>query len=627
MNNRFTFKDFVFLLMFVVVIAAVLFTGWQFSYHEQRLNDLKQEMGRLADGQKQQTDLLGKINQAIRSGVSISAGTSATETHVPSGRIRRTEPDGSQYVYFPDIPTSPRAPERRPDYATGDWLIQNIGMEPAVIAPFIEKDVAGQIVHGPVLESLITLNPETMEYKPLLADWYRISADGLRFQFHLRPQAAFSDGTPVTADDVLFSYNTVMNTDVDAAPLRSYYNRVKGCRKIDERTVEFEMTEPYFLALEFVGGLYVIPEHIYKFQHGDEFNKKSDLLVGSGPYRVEKWDRGQKITLVRNEKYWADRPSFDRIVYLFIGNAEAQLQSFLKGDLDYLGEPIAPDPEMYLKYSKDPEFLKKNIAYRYSRPIGMYMYIGYNLEKPIFKDKQTRQALTMLIDRKSIIENMLKGFGSEMTGPFSPRTPQNDASITPLPYDPEAAKKMLADAGWKMGADGVLVRDGVRFEFDLSLRTGVPIRERIATYVQQQFQRAGIRMRLTPYEPSVLIERLNDRKFDACLAGWGSGGVEGDPRQLWHSSSIADRGSNHVSFRNAEADRLIELGARTMDRDQRLKIWHQFQRIVYDEQPYSWLYSEQDCAFINNRFRNTEPYPLGLLELDWYVPAALQKYR
>jgi peptide/nickel transport system substrate-binding protein len=624
MDNRFTFKDFVFAVLFVVVIGAMVWSAYQYSYQEQRLNDVKSQLQQLDQTQKQQLTVLAEIRNQLRSGVSLSTGTG---TAGKSERIRRKNPDGSQYVYFPDIPTSPRHPEARPDYATGDWLIQNIAMEPEKLTPLISQDMGASIVQTPVLESLIGLNPETLEYEPTVADWYEISADGLRFKFHIRAQACFSDGEPMTADDVVFSFNTVMNKDVDAAPLRSYYEKVKGCRKIDGQTVEFEMKEPYFLAMEFVGGLTIIPEHVYKFDKGDDYNRRGDLLVGSGPYRVEKWARGEKITMTRNDKYWGDRPTYDKIVYLFIGNPQSQLQSFLNGQLDYMGEPIPPDPEQYIQYSKDPDFIKKYIAYKFSRPVGMYMYLGYNMDKPMFKDKETRQALTMLINRKEIIDKMLLGFGSEMTGPFTPRVKQNDPSIQPIAYDPDAAKKKLAAAGWKPGPDGVLVRDGVRFEFNLSLRTGVPIRERMATYVQQQFQQAGIRVRLTPSESAVLLDNLKKRNFDACIAGWGAGGVESDPKQIFHSESALDQGSNHVGYRNPEADRLIDEARRTVDADKRMELWHKFQQIIYDDQPYTWLYSEQDCAFINGRFKNTEPYPLGLAELDWYVPLANQKYR
>jgi peptide/nickel transport system substrate-binding protein len=632
MDSRFTFKDFVFAVLFVVVIGAVIWASYQYSYQEARLNDVKLQLQRMEDREKQQFGALAEIRNALTNGVRVSDGGSSTrkgpgESPETAGRIRRKNPDGSQYVYYPDIPQSPRHPELKPDYATGDWLVQNIGMEPEKIAPFITNDFGSMIVQGPVLEGLVGRNPETLEFEPTLADSYEISADGLKFKFHLRPKVCFSDGSPITADDVLFSYNTVTNKEVDAAPLRAYYDKVKGCRKIDDQTVEFEMSEPYFLAMEFIGGLSIIPEHVYKFAKGEDFNRMGGTLVGSGPYVLQNWDRGKRITMARNEKYWGDRPTYDKIIYLFIGNPQAQLQSFQNGDLDYMGQPIAPDPEQYIKMTADPEFMKKSIAYKYSTPSELYICLGYNCDRPLFKDKQTRQALTMLIDRKAIISNMLHGFGSEMTGPFTKQSKQNDPTIALIPYDVEGAKKKLAEAGWKAGADGVLARDGVKFEFNLSLRTNVPIRERIATYIQQQFQQAGIRVRLTPYESSVLLENLNKREFDAVLAGWGGGGIESDPKQIWSSENIENRGSNHVAFRNKEADALIEQARKTLDVPKRMELWHQFERIVYDEQPYTWLYAEQDCAFINGRFRNTEPYPGGLAELDWYVPAALQKYR
>ena len=200
-----------------------------------------------------------------------------------------------------------------------------------------------------------------------------------------------------------------------APAARLLRSKVKvDCKKIDERTVEFVMSEPYFLAMDFIGGLTIIPEHVYKYSKADDYNiGMRATLVGSGPYRLDKWDRGQKITFVRSESTGGDRPTYDRIVYLFIGNAQAQLQSFLNGQLDYLGEPIEPDPEIYLKYSQDAEFLQKYKAYKFTRPTAMYMYVGYNMDKPMFKDKETRQALTMLVDLEGrSLTRCWQGFGS-----------------------------------------------------------------------------------------------------------------------------------------------------------------------------------------------------------------------
>jgi peptide/nickel transport system substrate-binding protein len=624
MDNRFTLKDFIFIVLLILVIAIVIFTGWKFSYQESRINDVRSQIQRLDETQKQELTTLQEIRNALRSGVSVSGNATGPAR---SERIRQKNPDGSQYIYFPDIPTSPRDPAKLPGYATGDWLVKNIGGEPRSLTPFVTNDMAGAIAQGAALESLVTRNPDTMEWEPSLADKLWISADGLKFKFHLRPQACFSDGVKMTADDVLFSYNTIMNPEVDCEPLRGYYDKVKSCTKIDDETVEFAMSEPYFLALDFVGGMSIIPQHIYKFQKGDEFNKNIDVLVGSGSYRLEKWEKGQKITFVRNEKYWGDRPALDRFVYVFIGNAQSQMESFLKEEVDELSEPIEPDPEEYIRYEHDPNFLKRFIPYKYSRPNAMSMHIGYNMNKPMFREKKTRIALTMLIDRKGIIDEFIHGFGTEMAGPFNTMRKQCDTSIKLIPYDPEGAKKLLAEAGWKTGSDGVLARDGVRFDFALSLRTGVPLRERMATRIQQWFKQAGIKMAITPYESSVLFQRMDDRNFDAVLAGWGAGGIEEDPNQIWHSRSIDNKGSNYVGFNNPDADKIIDEARRTLDEEKRMALWRKFQRIVYDEQPYTWLFSEVDCAFINGRFKNTQPYPTGLNEGDWYVPLKAQKYR
>ena len=619
MDNRFTLKDFLFVILFLVVIGAVGLGMWQFTYQETRLNGVKDELRRMNESQKQQLTVLTEIRNSLRNGI-VATTTSGTQPEA-AGRIRRKNPDGSLYVYYPQPPKSPRDPLDAPDYSAGDWLVRNIEQEPKVIAPFIEKDYYGQLVHEPVLESLLAQNPETFEWEPYLAESFSVSANGLVFTFKLRNNITFSDGKPVTVDDVVFSYNTIMTDGVDCAPLRSYYEHIKSCKKIDDRTVEFRMDEPYFQALDFIGGLSIIPEHVYKFDKPEDFNRRGDVLIGTGPYMIDKWDRGKQITLIRNQNYWAERPTFDKVVMKFIQNPQTAFSAFENGQID----AHVPNAEQYVKYSADPEFLKKFTTHLFPRPNAGYAYVGYNLTKPIFKDKKTRQALTMLLDRKAIIHTIYKDLGMEITSPFSPLTPQNDTSIKPLPYDPDAARKLLLDAGWKPGSDGILARDGLRFEFDLSMGTGNPDGERVANYIKEQFAKAGISMRITPWEFAVLTARLDDRNFDAVMMGW-SGSIEDDPFQIWHSESIKDKGSNFISFSNKDADALLEEARRTLDIDKRMTLWHKWQAIICDEQPYTFLRAPKDREFINGRFKNTAPYKTGLAPYDWFVPSALQKY-
>ncbi len=622
MESRFTFKDFVFVILFLTVIGAVIWSSYQYSYEENRLNDVKNQLNRLDDTQKQQLTVLTDIRNQLKSGVSLNnSGTANAASE--SKNIRRTNPDGSIYVYFPDPPITPRDPTTRPDYVTGDWIVQDLGTEPKVLTPFCPKDYAGQLAQSPALESLAAANLDTGELEPALAESFEESADGLTIRFKLRKNLVFSDGTPITIEDVMFSYNTIMNPGVDCAPLRSYFDKVKSCTKVDDRTVEFKMSEPYFLALEYIGGMTIIPEHVYKFTNPDDFNHMSDVLIGSGPYRLEKWERGQQIVMVRNESYWGERPTFDRLIFKFITNEQASFQAFQNGQIDR----FEPDGEQFAKFSTDPDFTKQFTAYKYLRVNSGYGFIGYNLKRPMFKDKQTRTALAMLIDRESAIKNLLKGMGALTAGPFCPVSPQCNTDLKPLPYDPEGAKKLLAAAGWKPGTDGVLMRDGVRFEFDLTLPAGSPMIDRIGNYVKGQFESAGIRMRITPWEFAVMNTRIDDRNFDAVTMSWLGSGPEDDPYQIWDSKSIADKGSNFISFENPESDRLIETARTTLDRTKRMELWHKWEALIAEEQPYTFLWARPDRAFINGRFKNTEPYKLDINAYDWYVPAAAQKYK
>ncbi len=203
MEKRFTFMYFVLVVLFGGVTGAVAWVGYQFNHQEERLTDVMKGVEH--------------INTLLASGVRVNGDGAATQTRSTAGRIRRKNPDGSVYVYYPDPPKAARDPTTQPDYATGDWLVQNLDSEPAVIAPYIEKDYVGQQVQMPVQESMLGQNAETYELEPVLAESYWMSADGMTMRFKLRSNICFSDGSPVTPEDVIFSYETIMNPGVDKA--------------------------------------------------------------------------------------------------------------------------------------------------------------------------------------------------------------------------------------------------------------------------------------------------------------------------------------------------------------------------------------------------------------------------
>ena len=506
-----------------------------------------------------------------------------------------------------------------PEFTTdqmGGTLRRHLSAEPQTLNPLVTKDAYQDIINGHIFESLITRDPDTLDWKPELADRWEVSEDGKTITFHIDPRAKFSDGTPVTADDVVFSVNTILNPEIDAANLRSYYEDIERCEKVDERTVRFIWKKTYFKSFE-VSGAYapIIPRRFYEFKDPKQFNDISDKLLGSGPYRFDKWTTGQQIVLVRNENYWRRPRAFDRITFRVIMEPQAYVQAFLAGELDY----ISVRPEWWIKLKKNPRAGKDFQMLRYQPPAG-YRYIAWNNAKPPFTDWRVRRAMTHLIWREQLVKHLLYDIARVTTGPFWTGSKQYDQTIEPWAFDRAEALRLLADAGWEdRDQDGwIESADGKRFEFELSMPAGLPVYRDMARVLKEEFRRVGIQMNVRFYEWAVFITKLDNRDFDAISLAW-TGSVEGDPNQIWHSAQIEGRGHNFISFRSAEADRLIELARATLDEDKRNALYHQFHRLLHDEQPYSFLWTSDALALVSARLRNVKVHRLGLYPYEWWI--------
>lgn len=508
----------------------------------------------------------------------------------------------------------------------GDWLVQHVPDEPPTLNPIVVEGTisTNKVVIGNVFERLFEYNLEVdkVDFKPHLAEKMGISDDGLEVTISLRDDIYFSDGMPVTADDVLFTYNTIMDPGVDAANLRNYYYNFKGVEKIDDRTVKFSFKELYWKTLESVAIFEVLPKHIYEYDDPMEFNKHRTNPVGSGPYVFDKWDVGQQIVLKRNEKYWGKKPKIDRLVFRIITNDKAALQALRAGEIDTM-EPTA---EQFADMENDNQFLKDFDAIKYWEPSVPYFYIGWNQARDFFKDEKVRLAMTHLVDREAIVNYLMKGHGAIVTGPFYVYGAQNDPSVKPWPYDIERAKKLLDEAGWvDTDGDGIRDKDGVKFSFKYSYASGRAIYEQLAKMLKDAASKVGIEVRPDPYEWSILIGRLTDGNFDAVTLGWG-GTIESDPFQIFHSSQIEDRGSNRTAYNSPAADELMDKARRTIDEEKRIELYQQLHKLFHKEQPYTFLMTRPTFLFIHKRFENVILHKLGVDPFEWYVPRELQRY-
>lgn len=503
----------------------------------------------------------------------------------------------------------------------GDWLVMRLSAEMPHLNPLTSTDAYSSLVNSWIFDSLLDRDPATLELLPRVAYRWEVSDDHLTYTFYLRNDVLFSDGHPLTAKDVKFTFDKLMDPLTDAPHLKNYYIDVERCEVVDDYTVRYYCKKPYYQHPVMLGLLEIIPEHIYG--KGDFNNHPNNRKpVGSGPYMLEEWQTGLQLVLRRNPYYWRkseNLPYFDKILYQIILDDNASLLKLRRGELDAL----TIRPEDLLRRAKSEKFRSQFNIFIYPRPA--YSYIGWNMRRKIFSDSRVRRALTMLLNRKKIVERVYYGMAEIIESPFMPNTPEYHSGLSIIPFSPDEAKKLLEEAGWSdTNGDGVRDKDGEKFQFEVMTTNANPVAEKILTIYQEDLSRVGIIMQIRLLEWASLLERVDSRNFDAVLMGWQMP-PDPDPYQVWHSSQ-AEKGSNFVGFVNKEADELIERGRVCFNREERIMIYRRFQEIVYNEQPYTFLFAPKAILVVDKRVHGIKIYPFGVYEREWFVPRNLQKY-
>lgn len=524
------------------------------------------------------------------------------------------------------------------DYAQGDWSVEAFATHLKTITPLVSTDAYASSVQSYVLESLINRNPDTLNWEGLIAKNWSMSDDGLVIRFQLRDDVHFSDGIALTADDVVFTFNFIMTDLIQAPRDRAYLEKIKTVQANGKFEVVFTFKEPYFEALSLAGSMPILAQHFYEpyLKEPQKFNESKGLLLGSGPYKLldaTGWspDKGS-VELVRNDHYLGDvQPSYHRILWKIIQNDSARLTTYRNGEIDsYAARPVE-----YQTLKNDEQITKKSNNFEYMPPVVGYSYIGWNeyrSAKPTrFADKRVRLAMTYLTDVNRIISDIFLGYAEPALSPFSSAGKQHDHSLQAYQFDVEKAKALLKEVGYEdRNHDGVLEdKAGQIFEFKLTYLESNEDTKRMVLLLKDLYARAGIKMIPFPQEWPVMLENLDKKDFDAITLGWTSG-IETDLYQIFHSAQAVSNGDNYISYKNSALDQLIDEARRTVDENKRMPLWQQAERIIYDDQPYTFLMRRKSLLFVDQRIHNLQMTKLGLnlglLPLENYVPKAQQKY-
>jgi len=534
-------------------------------------------------------------------------GSCVSETaHLPL-RPLQTQASALLLVVLLLLPACGQKGERNPN----TFVVSSIG-DARRLNPVIANDSASGTINDQIFNGLVKYDKDIKLIGDLAERW-DVSPDGRTITFHLRRGVEWHDGAPFTAEDCLFTYQKLMDPKV-ATPYSSSYMDVAKANVVDKFTFRVTYKEPFSPALE-SWSMGVIPKHLLdgKDLNTAEFNRKP---VGTGPYKLKEWIAGQKIVLEANDRYFEGRPNIDQYIYRVIPDSSTMFQELLSGGVDMMGL----NPLQYLRKSETRRIKENYRKFRY--PANAFTYLGYNLASPVFSDKKVRQALAYAIDRQSIIDGVLMGLGQPCTGPFSYVSWAYNPKIRPYPYDPERAKRMLEEAGWKnMNSDGVREKDGRPFQFTILTNQGNGERIKASEIMQQNFKKVGIDAKIRVMEWQAFLEQIDKHSFDAIILGW-SMSRDPDLYDIWHSSKTKKGEYNFVGYKNAEVDRLLVAGRRTFDVEKRKKIYYRIHEILADEQPYAFLYVPDATPIVHKRFKGIEVAPLGIMYnfIHWYVP-------
>jgi ABC-type transport system substrate-binding protein len=400
------------------------------------------------------------------------------------------------------------------------------------------------------------------------------------------------------------------------------------------------------MAEDFTLNVPMIPRHVYsvndkgepisfdfsskEFAEGFNNHWANRQMCGTGPMMFKEWSKDERVILKRNPDYWGAPFYFSQVIFHCIPNPNTSRQNALQNELDWAG---VAEKNLFLE-GKEHENVKAGKVEPEVYDYPGYRYIGYNLKRDFLKDKRVRWALSHAIPVQNIIDVVFKTMARPVTGPTMVGSSSYDSTIPPVPFDLARSAQLLSEAGWE-DSDGSGVRsktingDKIPAKFDLMIFADAPSFLTIAEIIKENCRKVGVDVQISPAKWGLMLQKLRKKDFDAAMLGWGMSWKQ-DLFQLWHSSQAdVPDSSNSISYANPELDKLIEELRVTLDSDKQISLYHQMHRIIYDDQPYTFLFAEKATAFRDARLKNIKFYKIrpGYDAREWLAtkPRELEK--
>lgn len=537
------------------------------------------------------------------------------------------------------------APADASQIAEDETLVRNVEGNPSNLNPLFMSSTFEFYFADALFTGLFSFDEKlAWRVNEEFVEKFEESSDHLSYTVTMKPDLTWHDGHPFTAEDVCYSWKQILDDNVPCPAVKPGTEEIADCQVLDPRTVK--LVHKSALPTNCWNATFpVIPKHLYEkdkaknadLKTGDYYEKLNRAPVGNGPWKFVEWITNDKIVLERWDDYKGKKPHFKRMVFRIIPDANTQFLTFNKEEID----EFKMEAKQFATQSLEGSDFAK-VGVKFKNPQWAYQYMGWNMDgsNPFFSDLKVRQAMAHACDIPRVNRDLNYNLTVPSYGVFAQDHPSFNPDVKILEFDPDKASRLLDEAGWKQDAarDGWRYKtiDGapVKFEFTLLVPQGAAILRDTAAIFQEDLKSIGIQMETQILEWATFQERVRKHEFQASIAAWGTGTDPDTMWNLWRSDQYVKDGTtgrNYGGYKNARVDELFELGRKEFDPEKRKGLYREMQKLIYDDQPYLFLWSRPTLWAVNKRLHGIVGSPRGIFNFDpsfmaWWVKAGQQKY-
>lgn len=483
-------------------------------------------------------------------------------------------------------------------------LVAAIRSDPVHLNPVLASDGVSMNINSFIFNTLVRYD-EKMEIVPDLAESWQILDGGRRVVFKLKKGVKWHDGKPFTALDCVFTFNAVVdeNTNTYNAGLIKVEDEAIVFTAVDDYTLEAKMKKPFAVFFNNLTLLGIVPEHLLK---GQDINRASfnQNPTGTGPFVFEYWKSSDQISLKANNDYFGGKPKLSGIRFRIIPSGDGCRIALISRQVDIAGLSAE---DIYVMKDRIPAHLDIVKWQDFT-----YFYFAFDLTNPLFKDVRLRKAINYAIDTETVTNGALYGLGRPIHGPIPIPSWAYEPDVEKYDYNPALAGKLLDEAGWLRGPDGIRRKDGRKLSFQLNVKSGSNSSQSAAIFIQSYLKDAGIDVRLQALDMGALLDSLNPGKFETVVFDWVEP-FDPDIYTEWQTDQVKN-GMNFMSYSNSHVDVLLTEARSTFDRKKRRELYSRIQKIIADDAPYVFLWNQETVMGVSKRVKGiSSPSPLGLL--------------